>query len=290
MQSVLPSHAAPTAVLPSAPQNATPTAANPSEPVTLRRSPRLAVACLSVGVPIALVSAGAFPPSFSPACSSSITGSSLPLLPTSSYPTNHHLFPHITPLRLLSPANCAALASFSPDRVASSGLSLSYSPVPFPTASSLPDFSLLDKNAIFRLTNQPEFSLPPKFSLTNHRLPFCGLFAQPSPSLSPEFLSPPLLPFSMPYVPGPSVRTAGVSLSCGSSSLFRSSFALSVALASPTPVLNLDHTGKPLTFRSALAGPFGPQWALSDGVELAKLVSITRTLPRLLLHLLPDLL
>jgi hypothetical protein len=82
----------------------------------------------------------------------------------------------------------------------------------------------------------------------------------------------------MPYVPGPSAGTAGVSLSGGSSSLFRSSFALSVALASLTPVLNLDGTGKPLTFRSALAGPFGPQWAVSDGAELVKLVSSTRTL------------
>jgi hypothetical protein len=74
------------------------------------------------------------------------------------------------------------------------------------------------------------------------------------------------------------VGTAGVSPSGGSSSLFRSSFALSVALASLTPVLNLDGTGKPLTFRSALAGPFGPQWVVSDGAELVKLVSSTRTL------------
>jgi hypothetical protein len=73
LPSVLPLHAAPPDVLPSAPQTATPTAANPSEPVTRRRSPRLAVACLSAGVPLALASAGAFPPSCSPACSSTIT-------------------------------------------------------------------------------------------------------------------------------------------------------------------------------------------------------------------------
>jgi hypothetical protein len=82
----------------------------------------------------------------------------------------------------------------------------------------------------------------------------------------------------MPFVPGLSVGTAGASLSEGSSSLFRSSFALSAALASLTPVLNLDGTGKPLTFRSALTDPFGAQWAISDGAELVKLVSSTRTL------------
>ncbi len=72
--------------------------------------------------------------------------------------------------------------------------------------------------------------------------------------------------------------TAGASLSGGYSSRFCSSFALSAALASLTPVLNLDGTGKPLTFRSALAGPFGAQWAVSDGAELVKLVSSTRIL------------
>ncbi len=48
--------------------------------------------------------------------------------------------------------------------------------------------------------------------------------------------------------------------------------------SSPAPVLNLDAAGKPLTFRSAISGPFGPQWAIGDGEELVKLVETTHTL------------
>jgi hypothetical protein len=47
---------------------------------------------------------------------------------------------------------------------------------------------------------------------------------------------------------------------------------------SPAPVLNLDAAGKPLTFRSAISGPFGQQWAIGDGEELVKLVETTHTL------------
>jgi hypothetical protein len=43
-------------------------------------------------------------------------------------------------------------------------------------------------------------------------------------------------------------------------------------------VLNLDQLGKPLTFRSALAGPFGDQWRGANGDELVKLVETTRSL------------
>jgi hypothetical protein len=46
----------------------------------------------------------------------------------------------------------------------------------------------------------------------------------------------------------------------------------------PIPVLNLDSSGRPLTFSSAISGPFSPQWACSDGDELIKLVEVTRTL------------
>ncbi len=51
----------------------------------------------------------------------------------------------------------------------------------------------------------PFLCCPFRFCLTNHRFPFCGLLATPSPSLSSFLLSPQLSPFSMPYVPGPSV-------------------------------------------------------------------------------------
>jgi len=44
------------------------------------------------------------------------------------------------------------------------------------------------------------------------------------------------------------------------------------------PVLNLDKLGQPLTFRSALAGPFGDQWRRANGNELVKLVATTRAL------------
>jgi hypothetical protein len=43
-------------------------------------------------------------------------------------------------------------------------------------------------------------------------------------------------------------------------------------------VLNQDQFGKPLTFRSALAGPFGDQWRRANGDELVKLVETTRSL------------
>jgi hypothetical protein len=43
-------------------------------------------------------------------------------------------------------------------------------------------------------------------------------------------------------------------------------------------VLNLDELGQPLTFRSALAGPFGGQWRRANGNELVKLVATTRAL------------
>ncbi len=44
------------------------------------------------------------------------------------------------------------------------------------------------------------------------------------------------------------------------------------------PVLNVDAAGLPLTFRSALAGPFRQQWIESDDDELVKLVKGTGTL------------
>jgi hypothetical protein len=45
-----------------------------------------------------------------------------------------------------------------------------------------------------------------------------------------------------------------------------------------TPVLNLDGLGKPLTFRSVLAGPHGNQWRQANGTELVKLVETSRSL------------
>ena len=44
------------------------------------------------------------------------------------------------------------------------------------------------------------------------------------------------------------------------------------------PVLNLDELGRPLTFRSALAGPYGDQWRRANGNELVKLVETARAL------------
>jgi hypothetical protein len=44
------------------------------------------------------------------------------------------------------------------------------------------------------------------------------------------------------------------------------------------PVLNVDAAGQPLTYRSALTGPFRQQWLASDDDELVKLVRGTRTL------------
>jgi hypothetical protein len=43
-------------------------------------------------------------------------------------------------------------------------------------------------------------------------------------------------------------------------------------------VLNLDELGRPLTFRSALAGPHRDQWRRGNGDELIKLVETTRAL------------
>ncbi len=44
------------------------------------------------------------------------------------------------------------------------------------------------------------------------------------------------------------------------------------------PVLNLDPSGSPLTFRSALSGPYHLQWLLASDTELVKLVETTCTL------------
>ena len=44
------------------------------------------------------------------------------------------------------------------------------------------------------------------------------------------------------------------------------------------PVLNLDPSGSPLTFRSALSGPHRLQWLLASDTELVKLVETTRTI------------
>jgi hypothetical protein len=44
------------------------------------------------------------------------------------------------------------------------------------------------------------------------------------------------------------------------------------------PVLNLDELGWPLTFRSALAGPYGDLWRRANGNELIKLVETSRAL------------
>jgi hypothetical protein len=40
------------------------------------------------------------------------------------------------------------------------------------------------------------------------------------------------------------------------------------------PVLNLNPSSSPLTFKSALSGPFHPQWLLASDTELVKLVEI----------------
>ena len=45
-----------------------------------------------------------------------------------------------------------------------------------------------------------------------------------------------------------------------------------------SPVLNLDPSGLPLTFKSALAGPYRSQWLRGSDNELIKLVATTRTL------------
>ncbi len=44
------------------------------------------------------------------------------------------------------------------------------------------------------------------------------------------------------------------------------------------PVLNLDELGRPLTFRSAFARPYGDQWRRANGNELIKLVETARAL------------
>jgi hypothetical protein len=52
----------------------------------------------------------------------------------------------------------------------------------------------------------------------------------------------------------------------------------SSVLDSSTPVLNLNSRGKPLTFASAMSGPYSAQWAQGDGDELIKLLETSRTL------------
>jgi hypothetical protein len=54
---------------------------------------------------------------------------------------------------------------------------------------------------------------------------------------------------------------------------------LLLSASAGAPVLNVDAAGQPLTFRSALAGPFRQQWIESDeDDELVKLVKGTGTL------------
>jgi hypothetical protein len=79
---------------------------------------------------------------------------------------------------------------------------------------------------------------------------------------------------SLPLVPPLAPGSAGAL----SAFLFSPSFASLSTAPSSTPVLNVDSTGQPLTFWSAIKGPFGPQWAVSYGDELIKLVETTHTL------------
>ena len=97
-----------------------------------------------------------------------------------------------------------------------------------------------------------------------------SLFGFPLPSLSlaagtagvpPAYVRPPLPPL-VPTTPTyflPSSPTTSVS-------------------SSAAPVLNLDPSGSPLTFRSALAGPHRLQWLQGSDDELIKLVETSRTL------------
>ena len=56
------------------------------------------------------------------------------------------------------------------------------------------------------------------------------------------------------------------------------STSLPAVSSAGAPVLNLDPSGSPLTFRSALSGPHRLQWLLASDTELVKLVETTRTL------------
>jgi hypothetical protein len=124
--------------------------------------------------------------------------------------------------------------------------------------------------------------LPPSPTLLSHTVPipnfsephiFCAASScfsrAPSPLLSNWSNSTPLrVPpslflrslgsphcLSLPYTPSPSLGSAGA---LSADTILRPP-------ADSTPVLNLDEAGKPLTFRTALAGPFGSQWAEGDG-------------------------
>jgi hypothetical protein len=107
-------------------------------------------------------------------------------------------------------------------------------------------------------TSSPKFSSPFLFG--------CSLS---SLSLAAASASAPLL-YSCPPLP-PSV-------SSDSTWFFPPSSSLPSVSSSGSPVLNLDPSGAPLTFKSALSGPFRSQWLLASDTELVKLVETTRTL------------
>ncbi len=58
----------------------------------------------------------------------------------------------------------------------------------------------------------------------------------------------------------------------------RPSTFLPAVSSAGAPVLNRNPSGSPLTFRSALSGPYRAQWLLASDTELVKLVETTRTL------------
>jgi hypothetical protein len=111
-------------------------------------------------------------------------------------------------------------------------------------------------------------TFPSALVLTNHNhlfdplFPSLSSFVQSLSSLASSIL-PPFSPLA--------ARSAGAPHSFLATNLLLSASA-------DAPVLNVDAAGQPLTFRSALVGPFRRQWIESDDDELVKLVKGTGTL------------
>ena len=111
-------------------------------------------------------------------------------------------------------------------------------------------------------TNTSLSLVPRSVSLFGFALPSLSLAASSAGAPLPYYRSPlpPPKPFTAKWFP-PVLVSSSSSIS-----------------PSSAPVLNLNPSGSPLTFRSAVKGPFRAQWLRASDNELIKLVETSRTL------------
>ena len=248
-------------------------------PAPLRRSLRLAThleQVLGLGNPAALASFPPHNPSFP---------NHLSPLPTSvfrKFTSPNHRSPYAT----FPAVSCSTVAFPLPSHPSDSVFPPTSTSPPHPTSSYPLIFAPTNPlSPNFRFSKKYFSSLPigPK-NLSSSSRPPSLVFIPPLQSrLDRSRLSFPSLSLAAASAGAP----PSLSLSCFVQSLsppsplaanLRAPASPLPATSAGAPVLNFDSAGQPLTFRSALAGPFRDQWIHGDDDELVKLVKSTGTL------------